>query len=131
MSTTPSSLSPNRHNNDEPHAPNIKIAANNSRTLSDSEVRDTRDGRLHGRTWFSHDIDEKTQFRVTTELAGGRKWKVDARDWYWDGTALEWRRSKTGGCFRSPYALDAARAVVTAAEALRRHGAPFDDGRES
>lgn len=109
-------------------SPNSQIAANKAVTPSESSSFSSVE-KLHDHTWFSYQIDGRTQFRVTTELGSNRKWKVDARDWYWD-KAGEWRRSKTGGCFRAPYGLDAAKAVLAATRALRAHGAPFDDGGE-
>lgn len=123
MSNVDFSLSRNPINMNDPQTHNSQIATKQVQLLESSSVE-----RLHEHTWFTYQIDERTQFRVTTELGSNRKWKVVARDWYWDGKAGEWRRSKTGGCYRAPYGLDAARATVAAASALRAHGAPFDDG---
>lgn len=131
MSKFDDSFTPKSINTNDPQTPNSQIAANKDRTFSDSVYGTTgaREGRLHERVWFAYDIDERTQFRVTTVLAKGSRWRIDARDWFWkDGG---WHAGAKGGCFRAPYGLDAARAVVRAGEALRQHGAPFDDGSAS
>lgn len=128
MSTIDYSLSHRLTNTNDPKPPNSQIAANKAVPLSSSSNTDSparENLRLHGHIWYTCQISETKQFRVTTHLDQGRHWKVEARDWYWTGS--EWARTKVGGLFRAPYGLEAAKAVVAAASALRTHGVPFDD----
>lgn len=122
MSSTVHSFTHTPIHTNDPQTPNSQIATNKAGPPSSSVVE-----RLHEHTWFTYQIDETHQFRVTTVLDTNRKWKVDARDWYWDKSG-EWRRAKVGGCFRCPYGIHAAAAVLQAAHALREHGAPMDGG---
>ena len=127
MSNVDYSLSHNLINTNAPKSPKSPIATNESMPLLSSSTTDSHareNPKLHGRVWYTHQISETKQFRVTTHLDQGRHWKVEARDWYWTGE--EWARTKVGGMFRAPYGLQAAMAVMAATKALREHGVPMD-----